>query len=96
MSCTTHADASERPPQVVVTLFGKEIFRAYTSPLNPVWIVGIRMIRPETSTTPRGALPGPPGSGSTACWTSSAQLVILPDGVRVFIREDGHLLRRQG
>ena len=80
---------SERPPHVVVTLFGKEIFRAYTSPLNGRTIVGIQLktgdfydSKGRPSRTTRERLNGLLDFICTAG--------ILPDGVRVFLREDGH------
>jgi len=80
---------TERPPHVVIRLFGKEIFRAYTSPLNGRTIVGIQLKtgdfydskgRPSRTTRERlnGLL-------DYACSNN-----YLPEGVRVFIREDGH------
>lgn len=80
---------TERPPHVVVRLFGKEVFRAYTSPLNSRTIVGIQLKtgdfydskgRPSRTTRERlnGLL--------DFCCSNGC----LPEGVRVFLREDGH------
>ena len=80
---------AERPPHIVVKLFGKEIFRAYTSPLNGRTIVGIQLktgdfydSKGRPSRTTRERLNGLLDFVCTAG--------IIPEGVRVFIREDGH------
>ena len=80
---------AERPAHVVVKLFGKEIFRAYTSPLSRRTIVGIQLktgdfydSKGRPSRTTRERLNGLLDFVCTAGY--------LPDGVRVFIREDGH------
>lgn len=79
----------ERPPHIVVRLFGKEIFRAYTSPLNGRAIVGIQLktgdfydSKGRPSRTTRERLNG--------LLDYVCSVGYLPDGVRVFIREDGH------
>jgi len=77
-----------RPPHVVVKLFDKEIMRFYTSPLNNRTVVGMMVQtgdfydgkgRPSRTTRERlnGLL-------DFACNNK-----LLPEGVRVFIREDG-------
>ena len=78
----------ERPPHVVVRLFGKEIFRAYTSPLNNRAIVGIQLktgdfydSKGRPSRTTRERLNGLLDFVCTQGY--------IPEGVRVFIREDG-------
>lgn len=79
----------ERPAHVVVRLFGREIFRAYTSPLNGRTVVGIQVktgdfydSKGRPSRTTRERLNG------LLDWTCSNSF--LPEGVRVFLREDGH------
>ena len=82
-SCCT-----ERPDHIVVRLFGKEIFRAYTSPLNGRTIVGVQLKtgdfydskgRPSRTTRERlnGLL-------DFVCGQK-----LFPEGIRVFLREDG-------
>lgn len=79
----------ERPKHVVVRLFGKEILRVYTSPLNDRTIVGIQLKtgdfydskgRPSRTTRERlnGLLDFICSQG------------VLPEGVRVFIHEEGY------
>ena len=79
---------AERPPHIVVKLFDKEIFRAYTSPLNGRTIVGIQLktgdfydSKGRPSRTTRERLNGLLDFVCTAG--------VIPEGVRVFIREDG-------
>ena len=78
----------ERLPHVVVTLFDKEILRLYASPLNPRIIAGCMFStgdfydskgRPSRTTRERlnGLL-------DALGWAE-----FIPQGVRVFFREDG-------
>ena len=80
---------TERPDHIVVRLFGKEIFRAYTSPLNNRTIVGIQLrtgdfydSKGRPSRTTRERLNG------LLDFVCSHKM--FPEGIRVFIREDGH------
>ncbi len=81
-------DCCERPSHIVVRLFGEEIIRFYTSPLNNRIIVGALVSagnfydskgRPSRTTRERlnGLL-------DFACRQN-----FFPEGIRVFIREDG-------
>ena len=79
---------TERPNHVVVRLFGKEIFRAYTSPLNGRTIIGIQIktgrfydSKGRPSRTTRERLNG--------LLDFACDQKFLPEGVRVFLREDG-------
>ena len=69
------AALSVRP--VVVRLFGKEIFRAYTSPLNNRAIVGIQLKTGDFYDS-KGRPSAQPASDSTACWTSYAPRATFP------------------
>ena len=81
-------DCPDRPAHIVVKLFGNEIFRAYTSPLSARTVVGVQLktgdfydSKGRPSRTTRERLNGLLDFVCTAGF--------LPEGVRVFIREDG-------
>lgn len=85
----------ERPDHIVVRLFGKEIFRAYTNPLNGRTIVGIQVKtgnfydgKGRPSRTTRERLNGILDALGSVC--------VLPEGVRVFFNENGECCLGKG
>ena len=54
-------ECCNRPPHIVVKLFDKEIFRAFTSPLSSRTVVGIQLKTGDFYDS-KGGPPGPLGS----------------------------------
>ena len=77
-----------RPPHVVISLFGKQIMRLFTSPTNNRVVAGVVVStgdfydsKGRPSRTTRERLNGLLDALGTAGF--------IPEGVRVFLREDG-------